>query len=106
MTTSRVEIPINGSEAPVSFIVVVDEQEYIWSLEFNEDFDFYTITIKDDDGEALYATKVILDNDLLHAGTILAISDQVVPRDAQTGATLRVGEDDLGNPVRFYIETA
>ncbi len=106
MTTSRTFIPVKGSEAPVSFIVVIDDKEYTWTLLFNEDADFYSLLIKDSDGTPLYTTKVVLDNDLLHAGKVLELSSAVVPRDAQTGLTLRVGEDDLGNPVKLYIEAA
>lgn len=106
MTTSRSFIPVKGSEAPVSFIVVVDDIEYIWMLLFNEDHDFYSIHIKSAAGVVLYTTKVILANDLLHAGMILELTSAVVPRDAQTALTLRVGEDDLGNPVKLYVEAA
>jgi len=106
MTTSRVFIPVKGSQAPVSFIVVIDDREYTWTLLFNEDADFYSMLIKDDAGTLLYTTKVILENDLLHAGTVLELSSAVVPRDAKTGLTLRVGEDDLGNPVKLYVEAA
>lgn len=104
--TERTAIIVAGSEAPVSFIVVIDDVEYIWTLQFNDENDFYTIEIKNDAGAVLYATKVILDNDLLHAGIILGLTSAVVPRDAQTGETLRVGEDDLGNPVKLYVEAA
>jgi hypothetical protein len=106
MTTNRIEIPLEGADVPVAFVTTVDGMEYIWSVEYNEDNDFYTILFKDDDGEFLYATKIILGNDLLHAGTVLNIDDSIVPRDAQTGLALRVGEDELGNPVRLYIEAA
>ena len=106
MTTNRTFIPVKGSEAPISFIVVIDEREYIWTLLFNEDHDFYTIEIKDDAGTILYTSKVILENDLLHAGKVLELTSAVIPRDAQTGLTLRVGENDLGNPVKLYVEAA
>ena len=106
MTTARIELPIKGEDAPKSFIVVIDDRQYTWTLQFNDENDFYTIEIKNDAGTVLYATKVILDNDLLHAATILELTSSVVPRDAQTGETLRVGEDDLGNLVKLYVEAA
>lgn len=106
MTTTRTFIPVKGSEAPVSFIVIIDDREYIWTLLYNEDHDFYSINIKDKGGSTLYSTKIILENDLLHAGKILELASAVVPRDAQTGLTLRVGEDDLGDQVKLYVEAA
>ena len=104
--TQRTFIPIDGAAAPVSFIVVIDDTEYIWTLQYNDENDFYTIEIKDDAGDVLYASKVVLDNNLLHAGAILELTSEIVPRDAQTGETLRVGEDELGNPVKLYVEAA
>lgn len=106
MTTARTFVPVKGSEAPVTFIVIVDGTEYIWTLLFNEDNDFYSIRIKSTAGVLLYTTKVVLDNDLLHAGQVLELTSAIVPRDAETGLTLRVGENDLGNPVKLYVEAA
>jgi hypothetical protein len=42
MTTNRIEIPLEGADVPVAFVTTVDGMEYIWSVEYNEDNDFYT----------------------------------------------------------------
>lgn len=104
--TLRNFIPIKASEVPVSFNFTIDGESLVWEFMFNERNDFYSVLIKDDNDVVIYTSKVILDNDILHAGIVLRIANQVVPRDAQTGETLRVGEDELGNPVNLYIESA
>lgn len=102
--TTKTFIPLQSSEVPVSFTVTIDDRDYDWTIRLNEDNDFYSVLIKDEDGTLLYTSKIILDNDILHAGIALQLTSEVVPRDLVAGDQLRVGDGDLGNPVKLYVE--
>lgn len=103
---SRFFIPLKADEVPVTIQTIIDDKQYTWSVAYNEDHDFYTVAVKDEDGVVLYTTKLVLDNDMMHAGAVLELTSEVVPRDLATGESLRVGQDELGLTVKIYVEAA
>ena len=96
-------MPVTADEIPVSKTFVIDGQQYLWEFHYNSTHDFYTVIIKDDVGDIIYVTKIVLDVNILHAKVDLGIISEIVPRDF-TLQSLRIGEDEFGDPVKIYVE--
>ena len=98
-------MPLLASEGNVSKIFTIDEQEYVWELWYNATHDFYTLYAKDLEGNVLYTTKVVMENDILHAAVPadLAITSSIEARDYSGADNTKVDSSNLGDPVRIYI---
>jgi hypothetical protein len=105
MVTKRF-IPLQATEVPVIIQTIIDDLQYTWSVKYNEDNDFYSVDVQDEDGNVLYSTKLVIDNDMMHAGIQLTLTSEVVPRDLVSGEAEAVGQANLGDPVKIYVEAA
>lgn len=73
-------LPYVSTEIPIGKVFDINNIEYTYQIEYNELYDFYTMTIKNQDDEIIYTTKLVYGNDALHAiSTASAIGKKIIP---------------------------
>jgi len=74
------EMPYTLDEIPVEKIFKIDNTQFTYRIEHNETKDFYSLYVLDDENVILYSSKLVFDNDALHAGAaILNLISEIKP---------------------------
>ena len=60
-------LPFSRSEIPIAKIFDIGETDYTYQVEYNPNFDFYTLTVKDSNDNIIYTSKLVHGNDALHS---------------------------------------
>ena len=60
-------LPYSQSEIPIAKVFEIGETDYTYQVEYNSNFDFYTLTVKDENDNIIYTAKLVYGNDALHA---------------------------------------
>ena len=100
--TLRAYLPVRASEVPVSKVLTINNQKYTWVFFYNARHDFYTIQVKNDAGEIVYTSRVVLDDDILHAIVTLGFTSKLRPKDP-TGEATQVDSSNFGDAVKIWV---
>lgn len=99
----RVYMPYTTREIPIAKVFEIENTEYTYLIERNDEHDFYTLTVMDSKDEIVYTTKLVYAGDSLHAGhSRLGIGARIVPFD-YTGKNVVVNGATFGDGVRLYV---
>ena len=104
--TTRNFIRLRPSEVPIKFQPEVDGKRFLWSCKYNSYFDRYTVEISDAAGNLVYTTKLVIGDDMFHAGITLELTSEVVPRDLVDGESAAVTSSTLDGLAKLYVEAA
>ena len=103
-------LPITFDEMPVEKNFTIGLLTYTFLFQYNTTYDFFTMTIKDENENILYITKLVYGSSLYHA----VVDDLEIEQllycfnmdDLLTTKQLgydNVDADNLDNPVRLYL---
>jgi len=97
-------MPYLVAEIPVKKTFEFNDTDYSYLLQYNETFDFYTLTIQDKDENILFSNKLVYRNDvLISSRSILpAIGKQIIPIDPDDEIKT-LNKASLGTSVFLYI---
>jgi hypothetical protein len=99
----RVYMPYSASEIPIAKVFEIENTEYSYLIERNDEHDFYTLTVMDAKDEIIYTTKLVYAGDSLHAGhSRLGVDARIVPFD-YSGKHVVVNGATFGEGVRLYV---
>lgn len=110
MSISIEYMPITFDEIPVQKNFTIGQNTYAFLFQYNKTYDFFTMTIKDEDDNILYVTKLVYGSSLYHAVVenlelsqlLYAFYIDDLLTDKKLGYTA-VNSDNLDNPVRIYL---
>ena len=117
----RIYMPYTAREIPIAKVFEIENTEYTYLIERNDEHDFYTLTVMDAKDEVIYTTKLVYAGDALHAAhggasaarvtddgsaaaghSRLGIGARIVPLD-YTGKNVVVNAATFGDGVRLYV---
>jgi len=64
---ATIYLPYTLNEIPIAKVFDINDTDYTYQIEYNSNFDFFTMTVKDENDNILYTTKLVYGNDALHA---------------------------------------
>ena len=73
-------MPYTVEEVPIEKIFEIDNTQFTYRVVYNKTKDFYSLYVLDDENNILYTSKLVFDNDALHAGAaILGLTSEIKP---------------------------
>jgi len=97
-------MPYLVTEIPVKKTFEFNDTDYSYLVQYNETFDFYSLTVQDKDNNILFSNKLIYRNDaLISSRSILpGIGKRIIPIDPD-GEVKILNKSSLGKTVFLYI---
>ncbi len=95
-------MPFTPEEIPIGKRFNIEGTRLLWEIRLNEEHQFYTLYLRDQDGVLIYTMKVVYGIDLLNAIASLEITKLIKAFDF-TGANDTVTPENFNNPVKIYV---
>lgn len=91
-------------ELPVQKLFEIGDSSFTYRLEHNETFDFFTLTLLDENDVILYTNKLVYRNNYLISGAHLLpeIDREIIPTDIKNLIKV-LNQESLDNPVKIYL---
>jgi len=97
-------LPFTFDELPVQKVFEIGDSSFTYRLEHNETFDFFVLTLLDQNDVILYSNKLVYRNDFLNSGFYLVpeIDREIIPTDIKNLIKV-LNRETLDIPVKIYL---
>lgn len=97
-------LPFTSDEIPVQKVFEINDTDFTYRLQLNTTFDYFILTILDNEDNILFSNKLVYKNDVLISGKHLlpGIGKQIIPFDTKNQIRV-LNFATLNNPVKLFL---
>ena len=98
----EIHLPYTLNEIPIAKVFDIDDTTFTYEIQYNNNFDFYTLYVKDESDNIIYSTKLVYGNDAFHAFDISKRPDKRL-KPYNVIETIDLYNEDNFDKVKLYV---